>query len=487
MSQNESDAFAGDGGARELRARWVVEGILELKTAACFGGGSGEIADLTVLRDQDGAPVLPGTSLAGALRSHLADVLGGYRSQEDPDVESLFGVTKSRSRDDEPGWQSPLIIFDAHASEQTRTEIRDGVAIEAETGTAEKHKKFDAELLPPGTTFPLRFELLLEKRHENEEDILSLFATALEGLGDGSIGVGIRRSRGLGRVEVRDWRAHRFDLSSKQGWLEWLATIPESRLDSKAESWPPADLGPREDHRDRFIADLKLSVDSILIGSPSLVATGPDVSHLTSKGESILSGTSLAGALRNRALRIARAVRNGQGDADQWIDRLFGPRFRDSERAAVTPLGSRLRISENVIRGPASDKDIRLQTVRIAIDRFTQGPIEGALVEEEASYDGAVDGVKVEIRNPVEGEPGLLLLVLKDLLTGDLPIGGTASVGRGVVKGEVAILYEESRWAIDPSRKAEPDTVEAANNLVEEFHAAAKTSTPNTEVKHARD
>jgi CRISPR/Cas system CSM-associated protein Csm3 (group 7 of RAMP superfamily) len=125
--------------------------------------------------------------------------------------------------------------------------------------------------------------------------------------------------------------------------------------------------------------------------------------------------------------------------------------------------------------------------VRIAIDRFTQGPIEGALVEEEASYDGAVDGVKVEIRNPVEGEPGLLLLVLKDLLTGDLPIGGTASVGRGVVKGEVAILYEESRWAIDPSRKAEPDTVEAANNLVEEFHAAAKTSTPNTEVKHARD
>jgi hypothetical protein len=43
--------------------------------------------------------------------------------------------------------------------------------------------------------------------------------------------------------------------------------------------------------------------------------------------------------------------------------------------------------------------------------------------------------LRFELRNPRDGEVGLLLLVLKDLLTGQLPVGGTSSVGRGVLMG----------------------------------------------------
>jgi hypothetical protein len=49
---------------------------------------------------------------------------------------------------------------------------------------------------------------------------------------------------------------------------------------------------------------------------------------------------------------------------------------------------------------------------------------------------------------------GLLLLVLKDLWTGDLPIGGESSVGRGRLRGvEATIAYDRVKWIIKQSDK----------------------------------
>ena len=52
-------------------------------------------------------------------------------------------------------------------------------------------------------------------------------------------------------------------------------------------------------------------------------------------------------------------------------------------------------------------------------------------------------------------EIGLLLLVLKDLWTGDLPIGGESSVGRGRLRGKEATLsLKEMNWVL---QETEPD------------------------------
>ena len=40
-----------------------------------------------------------------------------------------------------------------------------------------------------------------------------------------------------------------------------------------------------------------------------------DATHISSGDRAVLPGTSLAGVLRARALRIAQVVRNGKGDA----------------------------------------------------------------------------------------------------------------------------------------------------------------------------
>ena len=77
----------------------------------------------------------------------------------------LFGGT----RRDPDGEQSPLIINDAISSTIPTVELRDGVEIEAITGTAKPGHKYDLELLAAGTKFPLSFELLVEKDKKSVE------------------------------------------------------------------------------------------------------------------------------------------------------------------------------------------------------------------------------------------------------------------------------------------------------------------------------
>ena len=130
------------GGVRPIVARWTITADLVLQTATHLGGGAGDIADMVLIRDaRTGAPLLPGPSIAGALRSHLADVIGGYRSAEDARLPRLFGA----ARGDDVGGQSPLIVFDSLGSlpDHHAAEVRDGVQVDAARGTAEEHKKFD--------------------------------------------------------------------------------------------------------------------------------------------------------------------------------------------------------------------------------------------------------------------------------------------------------------------------------------------------------
>jgi len=57
---------------------------------------------------------------------------------------------------------------------------------------------------------------------------------------------------------------------------------------------------------------------------------------------------------------------------------------------------------------------------------------------------------------------GLLLLLLKDLWTGDLPLGGESSVGRGRLKGKTASLVYSGRgkWVIEPKPRNLDDPFE---------------------------
>jgi len=121
---------------------------------------------------------------------------------------------------------------------------------------------------------------------------------------------------------------------------------------------------------------------------------------------------------------------------------------------------SRLRVSEGVI-----EDGTRARPTRVRIDRFTHGVVPGALFEEETEERG-VARVRMELRHPHPGELGLLVLLLKDLLSGDIAVGGTAAVGRGVVEGSATLLLENGRKVrLDPSAAVDGSIDQAIQEL----------------------
>ncbi len=455
---------------RKLLARWVVSGTLTLESALHLGGEGDSRVDMPILRDaREGKPLLCGATLAGAIRSALTDRLCGFAGDEEGAelVAQLFGG--SRARDD--GEQSPLIVFDALGElGDGAVELRDGLAILPETGAAEDGKKYDYEVLPAGTTFPVRVDLLIAATSSRagqepvpEARLLLALATALEGFRQGDIALGGKRSRGLGCLRGR-WCARRFDLSDANGWTEWALFDSRKQpgakeleddigqvLRARAPLTDPA-LAALPDRRRRVLFDLDLAVlGDLLVGSPGTDPGGPDVVQLQSGSKDVLPGTSLAGPLRLQALRILRLVRADEKDAAQWVDRLFGPRFEDRRpTAAVSPRASRLRVGEAWVRESG-----RAKRQRIALDRFTQAPVPGALFDARVAVGGRI-GVRLELRDPLPGELGLVLLVLKDLLDGRVPVGGTSGVGRGWLKGSAEVVLPNAEGGRGPTVKLEP-------------------------------
>jgi len=186
--------------------------------------------DLPVIKTADGLPFIPGSSVKGVLRSEIERILrtldsqkiklGGRRiwacnifdekekcisreSKKELEKESeekftqkilehsctacsLFGSTEIASR---------IYIKDMPLIDEIglRTEIRDGIAIDRDTGTVKEHAKFDYEVVPAKTRF--KFEAVLENVEPWE---VGLFGVVLKLWERGDIAIGGMTSRGLG-------------------------------------------------------------------------------------------------------------------------------------------------------------------------------------------------------------------------------------------------------------------------------------------------
>ncbi|MEG3966237.1 RAMP superfamily CRISPR-associated protein [Microcoleus sp. T2B6] len=474
---------------RPIAQRIIVRGTLILDTPTCLGSGDAESpTDIALLRDSvSDCTLLTGASIAGALRNYLREYQHGYGVEEEQNGDratNLFGGT----RRDPEGEQSPLIVNDAISSTIPTVELRDGVEIELTTGTAKPGHKYDLELLAAGTEFPLYFELLIEKNKAQTEQqpLINCLALALEGLERGEIGIGMKKRRGFGRCHVKEWQVWNFNLEDAIDRTSWLSfehwhtgLFPDRETYSSIATALGVSLENQDDKRDRFLihAEFKL-VGSLLIPSgQDSTGRAPDVVHLKSHRHnetnpvSVLSGTSLAGVLRHRAERIINTLEK----PTSIIDEVFGPDFsKDKSKQAKA---SRLVVHEKVIKDATE-----LVQNRIAIDRFTGGAYHGALFEEQPIFGGdkTIVTIELELRNPYNHEIGLLLLLLKDLWTSDLPVGGESSIGRGRLQGKNATLTQyiwdrekklqhKEVWTINQTGEKEPLVVSDSGRLEKFF------------------
>jgi CRISPR/Cas system CSM-associated protein Csm3 (group 7 of RAMP superfamily) len=427
---------------RKITERLFIEGALVLETPAHLGNGDAEaLTDMPLLRDTvSGRPLLCGTSIAGALRAYLRAYEHGHQGSERQGdrVERLFGTVRGSE-----SAQSWLIVDDA-LGKSPGVELRDGVRLDHETRTAQDKKKYDLELLQAGTSFDLSFELLLSEENDDESLLRSL-ALALRGLERGEIGLGMRKRRGLGSCRVTSWSVRRYRMTQPQELVAWLEDDRDkTREGMEIVQLLEVDVQEIDDARRTFNLDAEMRLtSSLLIRSSAGGPEAPDMVHLRSPRPGkedpvpVLTGTSLGGAVRARALRIAKTLlpEEDEGErAQALVDGMFGPLI---DGADDVPAGSRVITYET----PVTGRTDRVQQ-RVKIDRFTGGAYPQALFAQQPLFgsDASHVNVRLALLDPQEAEIGLLLLVLKDLWTGDLALGGEQSVGRGLLAGREATL-----------------------------------------------
>jgi len=160
--------------------------------------------DNPVIKNTEGYPIIPGSSLKGVLRTELERLLRGV------EIDSVCTPSKLC----EPKNECPICrvfggaemaasirIKDATANHK-RTLVRDGVAIDRQTRKARLGGKYDTEVVPKGTVFTgnLTIENTGLKIYDHAKlgallSLLSFFNSC-----SGSIGHAV--SRGFGEVEV---------------------------------------------------------------------------------------------------------------------------------------------------------------------------------------------------------------------------------------------------------------------------------------------
>ncbi|MCG8424905.1 MAG: RAMP superfamily CRISPR-associated protein [Proteobacteria bacterium] len=272
------------------KLRTWFSGVLETQTALHVGTGTvtSTVTDAPILRGADGLPLIPGSSVKGALRSaserllralgHRACLVFGDQPPADDTLRclttdkagrDLFFKLKGSDPLDEAElneanrhfnpppswgqdwwrdfgqheawqkhlledrnalcracltWGSPFMAGRARVPDlrlrgdgawAQATEIRDGVGLDRDTGTAADRIKFDLEALPAGARFD--FDLIAEPEADR-----AVVALAVGELLHGNVPLGGRTTGGLGQVALTGFAIHEVDLADPAALVAYL-------------------------------------------------------------------------------------------------------------------------------------------------------------------------------------------------------------------------------------------------------------------------
>ncbi|NLM75516.1 MAG: CRISPR-associated RAMP protein [Clostridiaceae bacterium] len=215
--------------------RIVYKGVLEAVTPIHIGAGENSIdpgkTDGSVVKNSEGKPYIPGSSLKGVLRCKLESLLSNEEIAKKWGVWScnIFGntcITKSfvennkDKRKNNPEeyareiWNKSChvcrLFGNQHMASHVQVkdsvlltggeeELRNGVGIDRDTGTAAKGITYDFNVVSAGSTF--EFELVACNIDEDSKKLLNLLISMLE---QGEISIGGKTSRGLGKIVLKN-------------------------------------------------------------------------------------------------------------------------------------------------------------------------------------------------------------------------------------------------------------------------------------------
>ena len=412
----------------------ILKANLELISPLMIGSGESEISDRDILLNKEGKPFIPASSFMGKLYNELSsDKKKKYFGQKKAG-ENDKNEEENKAESSKFEHLSYIICDDLHLSDDSakNTAIRDGIRINPETGLVEKETKFDYQVLEPGNHFALEMSINVEP-DDNYNDCKELMKNIVNVLSNRQFALGGKTSSGFGNLQAQNIKVMEYDFADKKQAAAYLLKKETENLFSEY-----IEENPMLNDEFRINASFQI-VNSFLIRSYSKTPYGSDATQIKCGNKFVLPGTSLRGALRARAQKILNLLwENKKDEVDMFIAALFGTTSLEKKNEYSVP--SSLYVSETVI----DNVECELQN-RIQIDRFTGGTIESALFDSMPVFpvpndEAQLVNLTLTIHKPLPSQKGLLLLLLKDLYTSELPIGGEKNVGRGLLKGTKATV-----------------------------------------------
>ncbi|MFZ3383509.1 MAG: RAMP superfamily CRISPR-associated protein [Candidatus Methanoperedens sp.] len=407
-----------------LKRKIIVIGKIRLESSLIIGSGQSDLADIEILKDDSGKPYIPSTSLCGVLRHYFEENFSDIINEQQ---SNYFWGKHMPYKNNEI--ESAFICHDLFTeNSKINIRVRDGIKIDAKNGCAEDKGKYDYEVVEPGIHFNLFWEVSIRQKF----DLITfrkILATLISKLERGELSLGAKTNNGFGKCILIDTKIFEFDFKRKEDVSQWLC---QEFINGKKKLEEEPFIKKEESI---FSIEAYFGIkSSFIVRSYPSDPKQPDAVHLSSNEKPILPGTSLKGAIRNRAFKIAKTL--CISCAEEKIIELFGTAGKNEMHNKK----SRVLVEETIIENAVSELQNRIQ-----IDRFTGGTINSALFDSMPLWNSnnlnSVT-IKLKINDFKQWEAGLLMLVLKDFWTDDLPIGGEKNVGRGILSGNMAII----RW-----------------------------------------
>lgn len=438
--------------------RLLARFIIEAETAmAVSSGAKGIYTDAAIIRDVNGMPYIPGTSIAGIIRS----MIGSQKGDE-------FWGTK------EDGGRGSEVTFTEGKIVNAKGEVIDGLDLEAcedellrhysklpvrqhvcitDKGVAKEHGKFDQEVVYAGTRFCFEVEIVSDGDNCGRcKEIVDVVNHKLFHIGGSS-------RKGLGLVSVKKVWTKVLDLTDEDdrtlylrkssnlrdsaSWTDGWGEADSLKESGEDENWEKYDFNISPNDFVVFgsgLGDEEGEVDSTPVRESVVKWDENDRGTMTDVTRSVLiPASSLKGALRHRTIYHYNRL------AGYFAD------FMDKEE--LSQAANNCAASNEIFgflegkkakRGNAIFRDVVLvketpvmqkNVTHVKIDRFTGGAINGALFTEQVDYlpDEKVNVLIYVRTDALKGEHVRKAFekAIDDLKKGLLPLGGTTNRGHG--------------------------------------------------------
>lgn len=377
---------------------------------------------------------------------------------------------------------------------------RHGVGIDRTTGAASDGALYEHEFLPRGTTFTIRITAEGRDGEQKEDDdkepqndkqsdgipgpassesVKKLLEFIVDVLTSGAVCLGGRTGSGHGAIQVIEPKLRRTGKTTDTGALTAPADVLDALIGPNSEGTPiPLKLGGWSLEEPARIKITWWSPTGIFVAEDEKLTkqrkeeaqkkdptangvTEPlrDPSVPWDEAQLLIPGTSIRGALRSRASRIARTVLAAKDELSTFTSHDL------HEQIAAEPNLVRYMFGSTEYRGAITVHDCLstergkcIEVTHNAIDRWTGGVIDGGLFTEAVYLGTHWEPIQIDIDlrqllNNIEAEKGpedreqlkpthadyahaayvLLGLVLAELSAGTLPLGSRSTRGLGQV------------------------------------------------------